>query len=156
MKKIIIVFILLLTISGCTEKKEVNTFNDNITGYYQMVSGFKYFETDVISYIIGDTAKKYFVHITDEKIRLISKVDDNIGEMEPHNYIKEENMMILEEKNMNGSIQYKYELINNPMKNNIVLYEEQEIDGKKYTIRKEYEKISREEYLRKTGATYEK
>lgn len=153
MKKIWIISILIL-ISGCTFKKEKTEEKIEITGYYQLVSAFKYENSSVISYNIGENVEKFSLMITPNKIILHRPIWENIAK-ESFEYQIVDNEIIIDGTNYNGLSTYTYKIIKSPIKDNIILYEDQKIGETFYKIRKEYEKIKEQEYMKKMGGTDE-
>lgn len=151
MKKILIL-VLLLIITGCGSKQEDQKNND-IIGTYKLVSAFKYEDTKIFSYNIGENATDFFLMITPTKIIFHTPIWGRLAK-EVFDYRIIDNIIETDEKNYNNVSVRKYEIIKNPIKDTIVLYEEYEGDSI-YNVRKEYERINEEDYIKLIGETNE-
>ncbi len=154
MKKGTIIFIILLMFSGCEKKKEDVKIKDNIEGTYKLVSAFKYQEQEMISFNIGEKSTNFFMMITPTKIIFNHTIWGQLTK-DVFEYRVIDNIIETDKENYIGTSKYRYELIKSPIKDNIILYEEQ-VDDTIYNIVKEYERITEEEYIKLIGENDEK
>lgn len=155
MKKIYVLITILLLCGCAKENSQTNNKNDDITGYYKLVSAFKYIESEVISYDIGEKTGDSILEITPQKLTFFRPILNNKPAKETHEYKKVDNEIRVDGVNYNGTSVYIYDIKKSPIKDNIILSEIQTYEEQQYEIIKEFEKITKEEFEEKMVEVYE-
>lgn len=157
--KIILLVLSILFISGCDllkREEKIKTINpqDYLYGYYQMKYSCVY-QKEELMYCDFDKSD-YYMTASKFKIKLIKPYLDNLSNVEVWTYSFDESSIILKSTNSNEKTKFYYTINKNFVDDNIIL-EETIInnDGVPLIFKSIYERISKEDYIRKTGATYE-
>lgn len=157
--KVIIGVLLIGLFSGCDLKKENdNKINFNsqeyLQGYYQMNYSCAYQKEQLL--YCDNNRPKYFMAINDKNVKIVKPLENNHLGMILYRYMINDNIINMKDTNSGDEIKLSYYVNKSIIDDNLII-EETVLNSQSVPLifKSVYERISKEDYIRKTGATYE-
>lgn len=159
MKKILILVLIILT--GCAKNEPLVIDNQpqNISkfekAYYHRIKSCMYEKSDLL--ICDYISDKYFLVTDEDVIEFVKPYNQDTLHIDGFGYNISGNTIYLDKENFNGLTKIEYQFDKSVVNNGIIItqYLNNE-DTLPLTVIQVYEKITKEEYIRKTGAINEK